>query len=97
MTKSIPIGSDHLHQEGISPLAGALERFVHACEGVEAVLVGVVAVQELNAQVIYILNNQAKVSTLEAPLKLLGQCNGLNPALGRHDDNSLSRQVFLDG
>ena len=56
---------DHLHQEGISPLAGALG-FVHACEGVEAVLVGVVAVKEL-AQVIEAWS-QAKVSTLEAPL-----------------------------
>ena len=56
---------DHLHQEGISPLAGALG-FVHACEGVEAVLIGVVAVHEL-AQVIEAWS-QAKESTLEAPM-----------------------------
>ena len=56
---------DHLYQEGVSPLAGALG-FVHACEGVEAVLVGVVAVQEL-AQVIEAWS-QPKVSTLEASL-----------------------------
>ena len=37
---------EHLHQEGLSPLAGALG-FVRACGGVEAVLVGVVSCQEL--------------------------------------------------
>ena len=37
---------EHLHQDGISPLAGALG-FVRAIEGVEAVLVGVASGQEL--------------------------------------------------
>ena len=41
---------EHLHQDGISPLAGALG-FVRAIEGVEAVLVGVASGQEL-AQVL---------------------------------------------
>jgi len=56
---------EHLHQEGLSPLAGALG-FVHACEGVEAVLVGVVAVQEL-AQVLQAWS-QAEASPPEALL-----------------------------
>ena len=50
---------EHLHQAGLSPLAGALG-FVRACEGVEAVLVGVVAGQEL-AQVLEAWS-QAEVS-----------------------------------
>lgn len=37
---------EHLHQEGVSPLAGALG-FVRDCEGVEAVLCGVVSRKEL--------------------------------------------------
>lgn len=37
---------DRLHQEGVSPLAGALG-FIRSCEGVEAVLFGVVSGQEL--------------------------------------------------
>ena len=37
---------DHLHQDGVSPLAGALG-FVRECEGVEAVLCGVVSRHEL--------------------------------------------------
>lgn len=37
---------EHLHQEGVSPLAGALG-FVRDCEGVEAVLCGVVSQKEL--------------------------------------------------
>ena len=56
---------EHLHQEGLSPLAGALG-FVRACEGVEAVLVGVVAGQEL-AQVLEAWS-QAEASPPEAPL-----------------------------
>jgi aryl-alcohol dehydrogenase-like predicted oxidoreductase len=55
---------EHLHQEGLSPLAGALG-FVRACEGVEAVLVGVVAGQEL-AQVLEAWS-QAEASLSEAP------------------------------
>jgi aryl-alcohol dehydrogenase-like predicted oxidoreductase len=56
---------EHLHQDGLSPLAGALG-FVRACEGVEAVLVGVVADQEL-AQVLQAWS-QAEASPPEAPL-----------------------------
>ena len=41
---------EHLHQVGLSPMAGALE-FARACKGLEAVLVGVVSAQEL-AQVL---------------------------------------------
>ena len=37
---------EHLHQEGVSPLAGALG-FVRGCEAVEAVLCGVVSRKEL--------------------------------------------------
>jgi aryl-alcohol dehydrogenase-like predicted oxidoreductase len=56
---------EHLHQEGLSPLAGALG-FVRACEGVEAVLVGVVAAQEL-VQVLQAWS-QVEDSPPEAPL-----------------------------
>lgn len=56
---------EHLHQEGRSPLAGALG-LVRACEGVEAVLVGVVSGQEL-AQVL-LAWSQAEASPPEAPL-----------------------------
>ena len=56
---------EHIHQEGLSPLASALG-FVRACEGVEAVLVGVVSGQEL-AQVIEAWS-QAEDSPPEAPL-----------------------------
>ena len=38
---------DHLHHEGLSLLDGALG-FVRACEGVEAVLVGVLSAPELS-------------------------------------------------
>lgn len=41
---------EHLHKEGLSSIAGALG-FIRACEGVEAVLVGVLSGQEL-AQVL---------------------------------------------
>ena len=57
---------EHLQQEGVSPLAGALS-FMHACKGIEAVLVGVVAVQEL-AQVIEAWI-QAETITLKEPVK----------------------------
>ena len=56
---------EHLHQEGLSPLAGALG-FVRASEGVEAVLVGVVSSQELD-QVLRAWS-QAGSSPPEAPL-----------------------------
>jgi len=55
----------HLDEEGLSPLAGAL-KFVRACKGVEAILVGVVACQEL-AQVLEAWS-QAEVSHRETPL-----------------------------
>lgn len=54
---------EHLHQEGLCPLAGALG-FVRACEGVEGVLVGVVSAQEL-AQVLQVWS-QAVASPPEA-------------------------------
>tara|TARA_B100000674_G_scaffold191664_2_gene156116 strand:+ start:5599 stop:6477 length:879 start_codon:yes stop_codon:yes gene_type:complete len=56
---------EHLRQEGLSPLAGAL-RFARSCEGVEAILVGVVAGQEL-AQVLEAWS-QAEASLPEALL-----------------------------
>ena len=56
---------EHLHQEGLTPLAGALG-FVRACEGVEAVLVGVLAGQEL-AQVLEAWT-QVEASPPQAPL-----------------------------
>lgn len=56
---------EHLHQEGLSPLAGALG-FVRACNGVEAALVGVVSGQEL-AQVLQAWS-QAEASPPQAPL-----------------------------
>ena len=56
---------EQLHHEGLSPLAGALG-FVRACEGIEAVLVGVLAVKEL-AQVLHAWR-QAEVSPQKAPL-----------------------------
>jgi aryl-alcohol dehydrogenase-like predicted oxidoreductase len=55
----------HLHKGGLSPVAGALG-FVRACEGLEAVLVGVVSAREL-AQVLQAWN-QADAATAEAPL-----------------------------
>ena len=56
---------EQIHQEGGYPLAGALG-FIHACEGIEAVLVGVLTVQEL-AQVIEAWR-QTELSTSQAPL-----------------------------
>ena len=55
---------EHLHQEGLSPLAGSLG-FVRTCEGVEAVLVGVLSCQEL----VQVLHSWSQVETapLEAP------------------------------
>ena len=57
---------EHLHEEGVSPLAGAL-RFVHDCEGVEAVLCGVVSRNEL----VEVLESwsQLKGSVSETPEK----------------------------
>lgn len=55
---------EHLHQEGLSPLAGALG-FVRARKAVEAVLVGVVAGQEL-AQVLQAWS-QVEASPPESP------------------------------
>jgi len=55
----------HLHKGGLSPMAGALGS-VRACEGLEAVLVGVVSAREL-AQVLQAWS-QAEAATPEAPL-----------------------------
>ena len=54
---------EYLHRERLYPLAGALG-FVRACEGVEAVLVGVLSCQEL-AQVLHAWN-QSTNSALES-------------------------------
>lgn len=56
---------EHLHSGGVSPLAGALG-FIRSCEGVEAVLVGVVSVQEL-AQVL-LAWSQAEMAPPKASL-----------------------------
>ena len=56
----------HLRQQQLSPLSGALN-FVHACEDVEAVLIGVVARQEL-AEILQVWR-QAQSSPHEMPLE----------------------------
>ena len=56
---------EHLHQEGLSQLAGVLG-FVRACKGVEAVLVGVAASQQLS-QVLEAWRH-VEASPTEAPL-----------------------------
>lgn len=56
---------EHLHQQGLSLLAGALG-FARACEGVEAVLVGVVSGQEL-AQVLQAWS-QLETAHSESPM-----------------------------
>lgn len=55
----------HLHRLGVSPLAGALG-FIRSCKGIEAVLVGVVSVQELT-QVLQAWS-QAENALPEVPL-----------------------------
>ena len=57
---------EHLRRSGLSPLAAALG-FVHACEGVEAVLVGVLSVKEL-AQLVQAWR-QVEASPPEAQLE----------------------------
>ena len=56
---------EHLNHEGLSPLAGALG-FVRACKGLEAVLFGVVASQELDQ--VLLTWSQSEASFPEAPL-----------------------------
>ena len=56
---------DYLYANDLSPLAGALS-FVRACEGIEAVLVGVVSVHELS-QVLKAWS-QAEIASLDSRL-----------------------------
>ena len=56
---------EHLHQGGVSALAGALG-FVRACDGVEAVLVGVLSAKELEG--VLQAWSQAEAAPFDVPL-----------------------------
>ena len=84
---------DHLHHEGLSLLDGALG-FVRACEGIEAVLVGVLSRQEL-AQVLQAWRRSKNASSEVSRDWAWGEIMDLDPAAGRLNDDSFLTANFL--